>query len=95
MTKKAYSKWVLKNGPEQSLPGLEKYTQEQMFFINYGQLWCGKARNESMLLSIVNDAHSPGEFRILGSTSNFNEFSKAFKCSKGKRHNPEKKCSVW
>ena len=66
-----------------------------MFFINFGQLWCGKSRDQSMLLSLLNDSHSPGEYRVIGSTSNFDEFSKTFKCKIGQKNNPVKKCSIW
>ena len=34
-------------------------------------------------------------FRVLGSLSNFDEFAKAYKCPKGSRMNPKKKCAVW
>jgi membrane metallo-endopeptidase-like protein 1 len=59
---RAYQQWVKKNGPEQLLPGL-KYSQTQLFFINYGQVWCGKFRDQSLLSRILSGHHSPGEFR--------------------------------
>ena len=34
-------------------------------------------------------------FRIIGSLSNMEEFSEAFKCSAGRRMNPKKKCKLW
>ncbi len=40
--KQAYQRWVKENGVEPKLPGL-KYTPEQLFFINYAQVWCLKA----------------------------------------------------
>ena len=49
----AYRKWVSKNGKEQLLPGLEKYSQEQMFFINFGQLWCGASRDQALVQAIL------------------------------------------
>ena len=50
------------NGPEPLLPGLN-FTQNQLFFINYGQVWCGKLRDQSLLNRVLTDVHSPGEFR--------------------------------
>jgi predicted metalloendopeptidase len=53
------------NKAEPLLPGLEKYSPEQLFFINYGQLWCGKYRNESLYATILNDVHAPGDIRFI------------------------------
>ena len=33
--------------------------------------------------------------RIIGPTSNFPEFQKAFNCKANQANNPDKKCSVW
>lgn len=60
---KAYQKWAAKHGQEPLLPGLS-YNQNQLFFINFGQVWCGKFRNQSLISRILNGEHSPGEFRF-------------------------------
>lgn len=91
---RAYQRWTKQHGPEKLLPGL-KYNQNQLFFINYGQIWCGKYRNQNLITRILTGHHSPGEFRVIGPTSNLNEFSKAFSCKLGRKNNPIKKCSVW
>jgi len=91
----AYQRWVAKNGPEKALPGLEQFTPNQMFFINYGQVWCTKWRSETLRQRILTGVHSPGEFRIIGPTSNFPEFAKAFKCKANTANNPDNKCAVW
>jgi predicted metalloendopeptidase len=31
---------------EQTLPGLEQFTPEQLFFINFGRIWCQNIRPE-------------------------------------------------
>jgi predicted metalloendopeptidase len=66
-----------------------------MFFISFGQLWCEKSRDQSLKQSLISDSHSPSQFRVLGSTSNFEEFSKTFNCKLGQNNNPIKKCSIW
>lgn len=45
------------------LPGLGNYSPEQMFFINYGKLWCIKMTDANALNRILTGVHSPGEFR--------------------------------
>ena len=59
----AYQKWVAKNkANEPLLPGLS-YNQNQLFFINYAQLWCSKYKNYILQLLILLDVHSPNQFR--------------------------------
>lgn len=59
---KGYQTWVKKNQPEPILPGLN-FTQEQLFFINYGQVWCSKYRDQALRQQVLTGVHSPGEFR--------------------------------
>ncbi|RNA08868.1 endothelin-converting enzyme 1-like isoform X1 [Brachionus plicatilis] len=91
---RAYRKWAEEHGEESILPGLN-FNQEQLFFINYAQVWCGKFRDQNLLSRIINGQHSPAEFRVIGPTSNLEEFSEVFSCKKGQKNNPAKKCSVW
>lgn len=77
------------------IPGLEKYTPEQMFFISYGKVWCSKETPDYSLALIEADNHSLNKFRILGPLQNSPEFAQAFKCAPKSRMNPEKKCSLW
>lgn len=50
--------------PAQSLPGLQHFTKEQLFFISYSNFWCGKMRPEAAIDRIYNDPHSPKWARI-------------------------------
>lgn len=96
----AYKRWltnqkdpkILEN---ETLPELN-LTNTQLFFLNFGQVWCGDIRREAnknkMMTSVQ---HSPARFRVLGALSNFEEFSKAFNCPVGSKMNPIHKCKVW
>ena len=54
-----------KDDPSELLPGLLQFTKEQLFFISYGNWWCGKTRKEELVNRIYNDPHSPEFARIL------------------------------
>lgn len=42
------------------LPGLEGvFTKDQLFFVNYGNWWCGKSRDEFARQRIYTDPHAP------------------------------------
>uniref|UniRef100_A0A8C2CW84 Neprilysin n=1 Tax=Cyprinus carpio TaxID=7962 RepID=A0A8C2CW84_CYPCA len=91
---KAYQNYVKKHGKEAPLPGIN-LSHEQLFFLNFAQIWCGTHRPEHAVNSIKTDVHSPGKFRVLGSLQNFPEFAKAFQCPKDTNMVPEKICRVW
>ncbi|XP_027699780.1 membrane metallo-endopeptidase-like 1 [Vombatus ursinus] len=91
---KAYIKWVEQEGQEPRLPGLN-LTHEQLFFINFAQVWCGSYRPEYASQSIKTDVHSPLKYRVMGSLQNFEAFSEAFHCHTGTVMHPEEKCRVW
>ncbi|XP_060049761.1 endothelin-converting enzyme-like 1 isoform X2 [Erinaceus europaeus] len=90
----AYQKWVREHGPEHPLHRL-KYTHNQLFFIAFAQNWCIKRRSQSIYLQVLTDKHAPEHYRVLGSVSQFEEFSRAFHCPKDSPMNPTHKCSVW
>lgn len=91
---RAYQKWVSVHGEEPDLPGLN-LTHNQLFFLNYAQIWCGSMRPEDALTKIRSSVHSPGPIRVLGPLSNSYDFAKAFNCPPGTPMNPTDKCSVW
>ncbi|XP_015727680.1 neprilysin [Coturnix japonica] len=91
---KAYQNFVKKNGKEKLLPGLDM-NHQQLFFLNFAQVWCGTYRPEYAVNSIKTDVHSPGKFRVIGSLQNSPEFSEAFSCTTKSYMDPAKKCRVW
>lgn len=90
----AYQRSVKLQGSEETLPGLN-FSPNQLFFITFAQTWCAVDRPETLKKTILTDVHSPNEFRILGALKNNKEFSYEFKCPKGSKMNPIKKCEVW
>ncbi|CAG0887730.1 unnamed protein product [Darwinula stevensoni] len=93
---KAYDAWLFhqSNFEDQHLPGLN-FTFRQLFFISFAQVWCSVGTKEAFHLQVVNDDHSPGEFRVIGALSNNDDFSREFNCPRGSRMNPSEKCVVW
>lgn len=93
----AYKNW-LRNNPQaaadERLPGINM-TGEQLFFLNFGQVWCGAMRPEAVRNKLNTAIHSPGRFRVIGTLSNSKDFAREFKCPEGSPMNPIHKCSVW
>ncbi|XP_063233227.1 neprilysin-1 [Bacillus rossius redtenbacheri] len=91
---RAYRKWVAEHGEEPGLPGMD-LTHDQLFFLNYAQIWCGSMRPEDALSKIRSSVHSPGPIRVLGPLSNSRDFAAAYRCPPGAPMNPRDKCTVW
>ncbi|ORX49389.1 zincin [Hesseltinella vesiculosa] len=79
----------------QHLPGLDNFTPEQLFFINFGRIWCGKTTPERAKQRVLIDVHSPGKYRTIGSVQNSKHFAEVFQCPVGSPMNPAKKCELW
>lgn len=54
-----------KEDSDDKLPGLEKFSKEQMFFISYSNWWCSKIRKEAAVNRVYRDPHAPEWARIL------------------------------
>ncbi|CAF0749316.1 unnamed protein product [Rotaria sp. Silwood1] len=92
----AYQKWTKANpSVDKKLPGLSKYTPEQMFFINYAHTWCSKMTDSYARNRVLSDVHSLGPLRVIGPTSNFVEFDRVFNCRPGQGNSRVEKCIVW
>ncbi|KAI0556144.1 peptidase family M13 [Xylaria curta] len=76
--------------PDQSLPGLDHFTHDQLFFVFYANWWCGKIRKEQAVNYIYVDPHSPAFARILGTTANSKAFRESFSCPA-----KEPTCELW
>ncbi|CAJ0574160.1 unnamed protein product, partial [Mesorhabditis spiculigera] len=83
-----------KNPPK--WPGLQKYTNDQLFFISLAQGWCGrisdvKRRSDDWQAQ----PHPPASVRLNEVMKNFEDFAAAFKCPRDSPMNPPIRCRVW
>lgn len=88
----AFAAWKKRaaENPNQDLPGLDFFTQDQLFFVNYANWWCGATRKETAINRIYTDPHAPKWARILGTMANSRDFKEAFQCKK-----TEPVCELW
>ncbi|KAF2711082.1 peptidase family M13 [Pleomassaria siparia CBS 279.74] len=88
----SYTVWQARNAekPDQLLPGLEEYTAAQLFYLAFGNAWCGSSTPEYALYLLQLDPHSPSNVRIHGTVSNQVGFKEAFNCP-----SKEPTCELW
>ncbi|XP_031638615.1 neprilysin-2-like [Contarinia nasturtii] len=91
----AYQKFVQNNGPEPILPTRSNYTSNQLFWISAAQLWCAVSRPEFDRIQYTTDEHAPNRYRIIGTFSNMEDFSRDFHCAPQTNMNPANKCEIW
>ncbi len=90
----AYQAWRAK----QATPPPAKvgdYTDDQLYFLAYGQSWCMKTNPEQLESRAHTDPHSPARWRVNGVIVDQPGFGPAFTCKAGAPMNPGKACSVW
>lgn len=92
----SYKRWWHKanshrNEPFPNLP----YDNWKLFFLSFAQLWCEDVHPDYMTMLATQDTHAPSMFRIIGSLSNFDQFSEVFRCKSGSPMNPIKKCGIY
>jgi putative endopeptidase len=74
---------------------IDGYTEKQRYFLGFAQVWCENQTEQSSRQRALTDPHSPGRWRVNGSVQNFDEFGKAFGCTKGQPLYPQNACRVW
>jgi len=74
---------------------IDGYTEAQRYFLGFAQVWCQNQTEKSARQSALTDPHSPGKWRVNGTVQNFDEFGKAFGCTKGQPMYPVNSCRVW
>jgi putative endopeptidase len=74
---------------------IDGYTEKQRYFLGFAQVWCQNQTDQSARQSALTDSHSTGKWRVNGTVQNFDEFGKAFSCTKGQPMYPTNSCRVW
>jgi predicted metalloendopeptidase len=90
----AYKNSIGQSTP-QLLPATASLTQDQLFFVAFGQTWCTIYSEQFITTNLKVNPHSPGPFRVNGAVSNNEQFAKAFNCPVGSPMNPRNKCNLW
>jgi putative endopeptidase len=71
------------------------FTGPQRFYIAYAQNYCQATRPEAVRTQVLQDPHSPDQFRVDGVIPNQPGFSEAFGCKKSTPMVPANACRVW
>lgn len=74
---------------------IDGYTEAQRYFLGFAQVWCQNTMDAAARQAALVDPHSPGKWRVNGTVQNFDEFGKAFGCTKGQPMYPTNSCRVW
>ncbi|XP_050431997.1 neprilysin-1-like isoform X2 [Adelges cooleyi] len=90
----AYQSFVKVHGKEPRLPGLERYTNEQLFFLGYANQYCNFYYEDPQ--DEMENVHSPKTVRVRSVLSLLPEFADVWSCPVGSKMNPKvEKCQIW
>ena len=86
----------LKDHPEKNIKE-NGYTQNELFFMNFGRIWRQKATEEYLKNLVKSDPHSPNYFRVNGLLINIDAFHDTFKTKKRDKlyKEPKDRIKIW
>jgi predicted metalloendopeptidase len=64
---------LMKDLAGKTLPQKDGYTEQQRFFLGWGQIWCENDTSEIQRLQAQTDPHALAEYRVNGVVSNLPE----------------------
>jgi len=76
------------------LPGLQDFTQDQLFFISFARTWSGLIAS-TPTGGLRNGFHLSARDRVHGVLRNVPEFATSFNCPAGANLNPYTRCTFW
>lgn len=87
----SFKSYRREQGPTKAcvLPGFEKYTNDQLYFLSFASIWCNNNKYDP------NSIYSNNHARVNGPLMNLDEFAEAFQCPHGSKMNPMQKAPVW
>ncbi|MFL6549988.1 MAG: M13 family metallopeptidase [Povalibacter sp.] len=93
----AYRAFQISQRGKPPAPSIDGFTQDQQFFIAWGQFRGDAVRPEFARTMVQGDPHPIGKFRVIGPLSNSPDFQRAFSCKAGSAmvRPPEQRCEVW
>jgi len=91
--KLAWSAFKTRSGDEP--PFVQGLSDDQLFFVAYGQNWCSLMSPELEKMLVTVDPHSPSRYRVIGPLQNVSAFRDAFSCQAGQPMAPQNRCEVW
>ncbi len=71
------------------------FTEDQQFFLGFGQAQCAKLRPDFEQLVATTDLRAPPKWVVNGALSATPDFAKAFRCRTGSSMVPAKPCVIW
>ncbi|KAH7304300.1 hypothetical protein B0I35DRAFT_363580 [Stachybotrys elegans] len=86
----AWKQWEEREGRAMGLPGLQDFTNEQLFFIRWGQIFCRNSPAEVDIAGMQMNTHAPHDARIMLTLQNNVGFKEAFDCP-----TKEPTCELW
>ncbi len=86
---RAYQTWKVKQAPPPPAE-VDGFTDEQLYFLAYGQSWCTKETPEFLETRARTDPHSPARWRVNGVVVDQPGFAAAYKCTPSPNA-----CTVW
>ncbi|KAK5982542.1 hypothetical protein GCK32_001736 [Trichostrongylus colubriformis] len=90
---RAYQKHFSKLSESAETEAVDGFTQDQLFFLGFSQLWCSKTAEFTLYEQLFNP-HPPLEYRMTMAAMNSPSFATAFHCSSKSKMNPRHRLRI-
>ncbi|KAH8031481.1 hypothetical protein HPB51_017544 [Rhipicephalus microplus] len=80
---------------ESRVPGLESFTMDKLFFVNYAMAHCDRISPNLARRRVLYKDGVPAKLRVNVPLKNYPKFAEVFKCQYNAPMNPERRCELW